>query len=127
MTATNKNTFRSKGAVIRNYRAKLIANISDALGGLIIVFNNQRDDEIATNSTHHKNFKGFNKPDARILSQIAKDKLDGKDLTEVQLNEVSKRMPKYARQIMNTKFSNGQIVKRNGVYVSLQNNHLHNL
>lgn len=119
MTAINENTFRSKGAMVSNYRTKLIANMSDALGGLMIVFNNQWDDEIATNSTHHKNFKGFNKPDAKILSQIAKDKLDGKELTESQLNEVSKRMPKYAWQIMNTKFNSGQIVKRSGVYVSL--------
>ena len=117
MTAANEVTFRSRRALVRNYRAKLTSNLSDALGGLMIVFNNQRDDEIAANNTYHKNRKGFNKPDAKILSQIAKDKLDGKELTADQLNEVSKRMPKYAKQIMKTKMSSGQIVKQNGIYV----------
>jgi len=108
---------RNKGVLVSNYRAKISQNLSDCLDGLLIVFNNQRDDEIATNSTYHKNHIGFNKSDAKMLSQIAKDKLDGKNLSDYQIAEISRRMPKYARQIVNTKLHCGQLVKRNGSYI----------
>lgn len=110
---------RSRSALIRNYREQITANMSDALDGLLIVFNNQRDDEIATNSTHHKNRVGFNKADANILSVVAKSYLDGKELDDTQCIEVKKRMPKYARQIVKTKIKSGKYVKQGGVYLSV--------
>lgn len=118
-TASTVNGFRSKSALVADYRAKLKASMSDVMDGLLIVFNNQRDDEVATNSTYHRNHIGFNKSDAKVLSQIAKDKLDGKDLDDRQIAEVSRRMPKYARQIVNSKICAGNLSKRNGVYVNL--------
>ena len=110
---------RTKVALVDDYRSQLKASVSDALDGLLIVFNNQRDDEIAANSTHHKNHIGFNKSDAKVLSQIAKDKLDGKDLSDVQVAEVNRRMPKYAWQIVTCKISCGQYIKRDKVYVKI--------
>jgi len=117
--SVSSNGFHSKSALVADYRARLKSSMSDVLDGLLIVFGNQRDDEIATNSTHHKNHIGFNKADAKILSQIAKDKLDGKSLDDFQIAEVSRRMPKYARQIVNSKIGVGNLAKRNGVYVNL--------
>ena len=108
---------RTKAALVADYRNTLKTNMSDAVDGLMIVFNHQWSDEIATNSTHHKNRIGFNKSDAKVLSQIAKDKLDGKDLDDIQIAEVSRRMPKYAWQIITSKIGNGTFVKRDGVYV----------
>ena len=112
--------FRSKAKLVANYRTKLATTMSDALDGLMLVFNNQRDDEIATNSTYHRNHIGFNKSDAKVLSQIAKDKLDGKPLSDAQLAEVSRRMQKYAWQIISSKISHGTLIKRDGIYVSAQ-------
>jgi hypothetical protein len=111
---------RTKAELVANYRNQLNSNLSDALDGLMIVFHNQRDDEIATDSTHHKNHIGFNKSDAKVLSQIAKSKLDGKDLDDRQISEVSRRMPKYSWQIITSKIHNGQFVKRDGVYIRIQ-------
>ena len=108
--------FHSKSALVAHYRTKLKSNISDTTDGLLIVFNNQMNDEIATNSTHHKNHIGFNKSDAKVLSQIAKDKLDGKDLDDYQVSEISRRMPKYARQIVDSKIRAGLFVKQHGMY-----------
>lgn len=116
---SNANGFHSKSALVANYRMKLMSSTTDALDGLLIVFNNQRDDEIATNSTHHKNHIGFNKSDAKVLSQIAKDKLDGKDLNDNQIAEVNRRMPKYTRQIINSKIGCGQFIKRDGYYTNM--------
>ncbi len=114
---TTSVVIRTKAALVADYRSKLKSNMSDALDGLLLVFNNQRDDEIATNSTHHKNHIGFNKSDAKVLSQIAKDKLDGKDLDDLQIAEISRRMPKYAWQIITCKIGAGQYVKRDKMYV----------
>lgn len=116
---TSVNGFHSKSALVADYRAKLKSNVSDVMDGLLIVFNNQRADEVATNSTYHRNRIGFNKSDAKVLSQIAKDKLDGKYIDDHKIAEVSRRMPKYARQIVNSKISAGSLAKRNGVYVNL--------
>lgn len=108
--------FHSKSALIAHYRNKLMSSISDVTDGLLIIFNNQMNDEIATNSTHYKNHIGFNKSDAKVLSQIAKDKLDGKELDDYQISEISRRMPKYARQIVDTKIRSGLFVKQHCMY-----------
>jgi hypothetical protein len=110
---------RTKAELVANYRNQLKSNLSDALDGLMIVFYHQRDDEIATDSTHHKNHTGFNKSDAKVLSQIAKNKLDGKDLDDHQISEVSRRMPKYAWQIITSKIHNGQFIKCCGMYTKI--------
>lgn len=112
-------TIRNRSALVKNYRAKLTTSLSEKLDGLFVVFNNQMDDEILDNSTYHSNHIGFNKADANILSMIAKDQLDGKKLSERQIAEINRRMPKYARQIINTWVRTGKIVKRNGSYISL--------
>ena len=116
--------FRSRGALVRNYRAKMAESISNTLDGLMIVFNNQRDDEIVAENTYHKNRVGFNKSDAKVLSKIAKDKLDGKDLDEQQIAEINRRMPKYARQIVKSMIRFGKYVKRDGIYVAADGSEL---
>lgn len=117
-TIINQNivTFHNKSDISNSYRVKLESDLLYALDELLFIFSNQMDDEIQANNTYHNNRIGFNKPDAKVLSQIAKDKLDGKELTEIQTNEVLKRMPKYAIQIMNHRIRSGQIVKCNGYY-----------
>lgn len=115
--ALNNNiVLRNKTDLANHIRAGISHNISDAIDGLMTVFCNQLESEVATNSTYYKNRIGFNKSDAKVLTQIAKDKSEGKDLNDEQTSEVQRRMTKYAWQIMNTKIRNGYIAKRNGFY-----------
>lgn len=107
---------RNKATLVANYRARLNENVSDCLDGLMIVFGNQVEDEVATASTHYMNRRGFNKSDAKALTQIAKDRLQGKELDEQQIAQVKRRIPKYAWQIVTSKIGRGDFVKSNGVY-----------
>lgn len=119
MTIIANNSFRNKTDLANCIRAEIRLKASSAVDGLITVFGNQVENEIASNVTIYKNRCGFNKSDAKVLTQIAKDKLDGKELTEEQIVEVQRRMPKYTWQIMNTNIRKGAISKRNGIYVSM--------
>lgn len=116
ITINSNITLRNKTDLANNIRAGITHNINDAIDGLMTVFGNQLENEVATNSTYYKNRKGFNKSDAKVLTQIAKDKSEGKDLNDEQAVEVQRRMTKYAWQIMNTKIRNGAISKQNGFY-----------
>jgi len=112
----NMSTFRSRRALVANYRSRITDDMKFALMGLYTIFNNQLNDEIETDSTHHKNRKGFNKADAKILSRIAKSSLDGNTLGDSEIDEIKKRMPKYAKQLVRSAIKSGSLVKQNGVY-----------
>lgn len=119
MTATiNTNvTLRNKTDLANNIKAGIELTASNAIDGLMVVFSNQIENEVAINRTIYKNRMGFNKSDAKVLTQIAKDKNDGKELTDEQVAEVQRRIPKYTWQIMNTKIRTGAISKQNGIYI----------
>lgn len=119
MTATiNTNvTLRNKTDLAHNIKAGIELTVNNAIDGLMVVFNNQIESEVAINRTIYKNRAGFNKSDAKVLTQIAKDKSDGKELTDEQVAEVQRRIPKYTWQIMNTKIRTGAISKQNGIYI----------
>ena len=110
---------RTKAQFVANYRVQLAENFDCAVDGLMTVFNNQVEDEVATESTHWQNRIGFNKSDAKMLTQLAKNRLDGKDLDADQRSEVMRRMPKYAWQIVTSKIRNGHYAKRDGIYVKV--------
>lgn len=119
MTATiNTNaTISNKTDLAHNIKAGIKLTASNAIDGLMVVFSNQIENEVAINRTIYKNRMGFNKSDAKVLTQIAKDKNDGKELTDEQVAEVQRRIPKYTWQIMNTKIRTGAISKQNGIYI----------
>ena len=109
-------TLRNKTDLAHNIKTGISHNANDAIDGLLTVFGNQVANEVEVEATILKNRKGFNKSDAKVLTKLAKDKLSGKDLTDEQVAEVQRRMPKYTWQIMNTKIRNGAISKQNGIY-----------
>lgn len=110
-------TLRNKTDLANNIKAGIKLTANNAIDGLMTVFGNQIENEIAIDRTIYRNRTGFNKADAKILTKIAKDYSDGKELTEEQITEIQRRMPKYTWQIMNTKIRNGAISKQNGVYI----------
>lgn len=110
-------TLRNKTDLAHNIKAGMAHNANDAIDGLLVVFSNQVANEVEIEATILKNRRGFNKSDAKVLTKLAKDKLSGKDLTDEQVAEVQRRMPKYTWQIMNTKIRNGAISKQNGIYM----------
>lgn len=109
-------TLRNKTDLAKNIKAEIELTADSAIDGLMVVFSNQIENEVAINRTLYRNRVGFNKSDAKVLTQIAKDKNDGKELTDEQVVEIQRRMPKYTWQIMNTKIRTGAISKQNGIY-----------
>lgn len=114
------SVIRSKSQMINEVKSVIRGSIDSALDGLVTVFSNQLIDERAMEKTYHRNRVGFNKPDAKVLTHIAKCYIEGNSLNANEIDEVMKRVPKYARQIVKTKISRGEIVKRDGSYMIME-------
>lgn len=67
--------------------------------GVVVLFGRQTEDEQQTSSTVYQNGKGFTGSDSRYLTYISKYLLSGRHLTGRHLEKVSKKLPKYWRQI----------------------------
>lgn len=65
------------------------------------LFNKQTDDEKKKYETKYHNNVGFNKPDAKFMSAMARLTFEGKELSESQLEVTRKRFIKYAEQVAN--------------------------
>lgn len=110
-------TISNKTDLAHNTKSGITHNANDVIDGLLVVFSNHVANEVEIEATIIKNRRVFNKSDAKVLTKLAKDKLNGEDLTDEQVADVQRRMPKYTRQIMNTKISNVAISKQNGIYM----------
>jgi hypothetical protein len=67
--------------------------------GLLAIYARQTADERASESTNHKNNVGFNGFDAPLLSSMAQQLKEGRRLSRKQMDIVSKRICKYAKQL----------------------------
>lgn len=65
------------------------------------LFNKQTDDEKSKYETKWHNNVGFNKPDAKFMSAMARISFEGKELSPAQLETTRKRFYKYAEQVAN--------------------------
>lgn len=65
------------------------------------LFNKQTDDEKSKYETKWHNNVGFNKPDAKFMSAMARISFEGKELSPSQLDVTRKRFYKYAEQVAN--------------------------
>lgn len=63
--------------------------------------------------TRYSNRVGFNKADANILSKICKA---NRDLTEDENNQILRRLPKYAGQLIRHRIKTGELKKEHGYY-----------
>lgn len=72
---------------------------------LIYLYTCQTQDEKMEENTKHKNGKGFNGLDAKILSSISEYYLQHKRLSVKQIEVVEKRIKKYKKQVPPADFS----------------------
>lgn len=59
----------------------------------------QEEDEQDLNESLHRNDKGFNKADARLLGMYAREALAGNQFNESAIQHVQQLLPKYAKQL----------------------------
>ena len=75
-----------------------------------LVFNKQTSDEKSKYETKWHNNVGFNKPDAKLMSAMARLTFEGKELSEDQMQILRDRLPKYAEQIANLVNEGNEVV-----------------
>ena len=86
-------------------------NRKDILERAIVrIYNNQTRDEKQVAETRHVNGIGFTGADAAFLTSLATWILSGKHLSEKQFYVASKKMKKYARQLVMGSIDEGKIV-----------------
>ena len=78
---------------------KLSTDIRWIERGVIVLFGRQTDDEQRSSSTVYQNGMGFTGSDSRYLTYISNYLLSGRHLSGRHLEKVSKKLPKYWRQI----------------------------
>jgi hypothetical protein len=79
-------------------------NLSTSAGwverALVVLLSRQTSDEQVTKTTSHKNGRGFGAFDAELLSSFGEQVQAGRHLSQKQLAIAFKRVPRYARQIL---------------------------
>lgn len=109
--------FNSRSALVEEFRSQLSSNERWAVKGLIVLFNRQTEDEQAAESTRHSNHRGFNHSDAKKLTGIAKWYNKNGFLTASQIALVQRKIPKYAKQLVDHGISTGRIQKEGRAYI----------
>jgi len=119
MTIMNQN-IKSRATLVDIYRERLGNDSGFAVKGLMTVFKNQVSDEVTSECTVYNNKRGFNKSDAKFLSQVAKRVCDHERLSFDDICKLQRRMPKYAAQIVRSEINDGRIVKAYGRYTCFE-------
>ncbi len=90
----------SKKDMIEQLRQRLASNDRWALRALMRIYHNQTADEQNSESTIERNGIGFTGPDAEILTSFARQYQRRGSLSERQMIILRRRIPAYARQIV---------------------------
>ncbi len=90
----------SKKDMIEQLRHRLASNDRWALRALIRIYQNQTADEQCREATIERNGIGFTGPDAEILTSFARQYQRRGGLSERQMIILRRRIPAYARQIV---------------------------
>jgi hypothetical protein len=90
----------SKKDLIEHLRQRLATDHRWALRALIRIYQNQTADEQSKDATIERNGIGFSGPDAEILSSFARQYLRRRSLSPKQMNLLQRKIPSYARQIL---------------------------
>lgn len=109
--------YKTKESLIKGLKEQLATKDSQALKGLVTIYNYQTSEEQSDGYTKDYNGVGFSSIDSDILSSFAEQYLTKGWLSPKQMNCVKKYMPKYARQLIEHSISCGKIRKENGEYV----------
>jgi lipid II:glycine glycyltransferase (peptidoglycan interpeptide bridge formation enzyme) len=108
--------YSSKEDLVKAANIQLATRDHQAIKGLMEVYANQTETEQETNDTHCDNGVGFTPADAPFLSSLAQQYQVKKYLSKKQMDILKKRIPKYARQLVEGSIRKGLIVKKNGFY-----------
>ncbi len=92
---------KTKIAKTQFIRDNLERDVNWCLRGLVRIYEYQTAEEQATGDTREFNGVGFTGTDGVILSSFADQVNRGRTLSEKQLGILCRKMPKYARQLMN--------------------------
>ena len=90
----------SKKDIIECLRQRLATDPRWALRALIRIYQNQTTDEQSKDAAIERNGIGFSGPDAEILSSFARQYLRRRALSPKQMNLLQRKIPSYARQIV---------------------------
>jgi hypothetical protein len=93
-------TLMSKKDLIECLRQRLATDPRWALRALIRIYQNQTADEQSKDATIERNGIGFSGPDAEILSSFSRQYLRRRSLSPRQMNLLQRKIPSYARQIL---------------------------
>ena len=85
----------------------LVNNEKAVLRAVVAIYNKQVELEKICEVTLLKNWKGYNHPDAKLMTIFAKDIIAGKKLSARQFAEAKSRIMKYAKQL--AKIANKEI------------------
>lgn len=107
----------SKEQLITMLKIQLSKRPSQAIKGLLRVYENQTSSEQANGEVHFNNGIGFVPTDAYILSSFAAQYKSKGKLSEKQMAILFKKMPKYAKQLIDGSISAGKIYKSCGEYL----------
>lgn len=110
----------NKDQVVAMYKEKLGSNAAWACAGLMRIYANQTADEQVGGYVAHNNGIGFVHTDAEILTSFAKQFEKNHRLSEKQMAILFKKMPKYARQLMNYSLAAGTLAKVDGEYKTVK-------
>jgi hypothetical protein len=90
----------SKKDLIEHLRQRLSSDPRWSLRSLIRIYQNQTIDEQSKDATIERNGIGFSGVDAEILSSFARQHLRRRSLSPKQMNLLQRKIPSYARQIL---------------------------
>ena len=90
----------SKKDLIEHLRQRLSSDPRWSLRSLIRIYQNQTIDEQSKDDTIERNGIRFSGPDAEILSSFARQYLRRRSLRPKQMNLLQRKIPSYARQIL---------------------------
>lgn len=82
------------------FKKMLSTSTKWAVAGMVKIYEYQTADEQNTEETHESNGVGFSHCDANILTSFSKQVGRGWNLSPKQMALVFKKMPKYARQLI---------------------------
>jgi hypothetical protein len=118
-TSTNKIT--TKEQLVNILKVQLSTNPNQAVKGLLRVFANQTADEQQTGGVRANNGIGFVHTDSVILTSFAKQYKNKGFLSEKQMAILYKKMPKYAKQLIEGSIAEGKIYKVGREYMFKKN------
>ena len=109
--------FTTKAQLVSALKEQLKSKLSQAIHGLLVIYDKQTTDEKDDGIANHKNGVGFTSLDADFLTSLAEQYKAKGYLTAGQQKALFKAIPKYASQLIENSIAQGKIRKENGVYV----------